>query len=90
MISNIFSVKTETMFYLYGNIIKKTEDSRLVLHKQKTKHKATPPNGKLGFTDYIATTVKPSQSKAIDLKTLIHSAFHSYHPEETEPVIVPY
>ena len=53
-------------------------------------HIATLPTVLLGHIENPFSTLKPSHYEIKDLKTLISSAFHTYHHEKTEPISVPY
>ena len=69
---------------------KNFENSFSVLITNETTHIATLPTWIKRYIENPITTVKPPHYRIFDLNILMHSVFHTYHPDITEPNKVHY
>ena len=75
---------TFNFLQIYQNI--KTEpNSCSVIIQNSTHHSAILNPGYIGYTEAPATNIKPLHLKVNDVNSLIHTVFHSYHPDLSEP-----
>ena len=64
----------------------KTEPSSCsVIIQNITHHSATLTPGYIGYIEVPATNIQPSYYKVNDVNSLLHSVFHSYYPDLSEP-----
>ena len=56
-----------------------------VIIQNITHHSATLTPGYIGYIEVPATNIQPSRYKVNDVNSLIHSVFHSYYPDLSEP-----
>ena len=69
---------------VYQNI--NTEPSSCsVIIQNITHHSATLAPGYIGYIEVPATTNQPTHYKVNDVNSLIHTIFHSYYPDLSEP-----
>ena len=75
---------TFNFLQVYQNV--KTEPSTCsVIIQIITHHSATLTPGYIGYIEVPATNIQPSRYKVNDVNSLIHSVFHSYYPDLSEP-----
>ena len=75
---------TFNFLQVYQNV--KTEPSTCsVIIQNITHHSATLTPGYIGYIEVPATNFQSSRYKVNDVNSLIHSVFHSYYPDLSEP-----
>ena len=69
---------------VYQNV--NTEPSSCsVIIQNITHHSAILAPGYIGYFEVPATNIQPTQYKVNDVNSLIHTVFHSYYPDLSEP-----
>ena len=75
---------TFNFLQVYQNV--NTEPSSCsVIIQNITHHSATLTPGYIGYIEVPATNIQPSHYKVNDVNSLIHTVFHSYYPDLSEP-----
>ena len=90
MLQTLLLSKLKQYFSFLKILSKNSKKSCQILFEKNSMHIATLPTEILGYIEITITALKPSHYRIIDSNTLIHSVFHTYLPEKTEPNIVPY
>ena len=64
----------------------RNKDSSSTVIQNFTSHPATLPRGVIGYIEIAITQTTPPYYRVQDLKSLIYSVIHAYHPDTTIPI----
>ena len=68
----------------YQNINTEPSSCSVIIQKI-THHSAILAPGYIGYIEVPATNIQPTHYKVNDVNSLIHTVFHSYYPDLSEP-----